>query len=88
MVAVRVSVIRVKEAVTDLAAAMVTMQVLPVVVSQPVQLVKVEPVDAVAVRVTSTPSPKEALHVLPQVMPDGLLDIVPLPVPSFEIVRG
>ena len=43
----------VKVAVTDSAAAMVTAQVVPVEVVQPVQLVKVEPEAGVAVRVTT-----------------------------------
>jgi hypothetical protein len=42
-------------AVTDLAAFMVTVQVAPETVSHPLQLVKLDPVAGVAVRVTSVP---------------------------------
>ena len=43
-------------AVTDLAAFMVTVQVAPETESQPVQLVKLDPVAGVAVRVTTVPT--------------------------------
>jgi hypothetical protein len=46
----------------------------------PLQLVKLEPAAAVAVRVTDVP--KLAEQVVPQLMPLGLLVTVPLPVPA------
>ena len=52
---VRVNVCRVKVAVTDRAALMVTVQVVPETVSQPLQLVNVDPPAALAVRVTAVP---------------------------------
>ena len=52
---VRVRCVIAKDALTDLFAVMVTVQVLLLVVSQPVQEEKVEPVLAVAVRVTDVP---------------------------------
>ena len=53
--AVRVNLCGVKVAVTDLAAFMVTVQVAPETVSHPLQLVKLDPVAGVAVRVTTVP---------------------------------
>ena len=46
----------VKVAVTDLAAFMVTVQVAPETVSQPLQPLKLDPVPGVAVRVTTVPT--------------------------------
>jgi hypothetical protein len=50
--------------------------------------VKVEPVAAVAVRVTLALASKAALQVAPQSMPAGVEVTVPLPVPAFVAVRG
>jgi hypothetical protein len=75
-----------KIAVTLLAWVMVTRHV-PVPLQAPVQPVKAERYPGVAVRVTSEPYPKLALHVLPQLMPLGLLVTVPVPVPDFETVK-
>ena len=52
---VRVNFCRVKAAVTDLAAFMVTVQVAPETASHPLQLLKLDPVAGVAVRVTMAP---------------------------------
>jgi len=52
---VRVNLCSVKVAVTDLAALMVTVQVAPATVSHPLQLVKLDPVAGIAVRVTTVP---------------------------------
>jgi hypothetical protein len=41
----------------------------------------------VAVKVTAAPLLKVAEQVLPQLMPAGLLVMVPLPVPAFATVR-
>ncbi|KJU86733.1 hypothetical protein MBAV_001070, partial [Candidatus Magnetobacterium bavaricum] len=46
---------------------------------------KVEPESGVAVRVTGVLAAKEAEHVDPQLIPEGLLVTVPLPV--LEMVR-
>jgi hypothetical protein len=43
---------------------------------------KVEPLVALAVRVTEVPLAKLALHVLPQLIPAGLLVTVPEPLPA------
>src|SRR5438093_1279723 len=48
-------------AVTDLAAFMVTVQVVPETVSHPLQPVKMDPVAGLAVRVTGVPLPVPAL---------------------------
>jgi hypothetical protein len=56
-------------------------QVAVVPVQPPAHPTKVEPSAAVAVRVTAVPGSKLALHVCPQLMPDGLLLTLPLPVP-------
>src|SRR5436305_3026141 len=49
---------------------------------------KVEPVVGVAVNVTCVPLLKLALHVVPQLIPAGLLVTVPAPVPAFVTVKG
>jgi len=53
----RVKRCRSKVAVTDLAALMATVQVVPETVSQPLQPMKVEPKAGVAVMVTTVPLP-------------------------------
>ena len=64
----------VKVAVTDLLAVIVTLQVFPDDESQPFQLAKMEFASGVAVTVTSVPGANE--------VPDGLLLVVPAPVPA------
>src|SRR5947209_10671567 len=66
---------------------MVTTQ-LPLPVHAPVHPVKVEPVVAEGVNVTCVPLLKLALHVVPQLIPAGLLVTVPVPVPAFVTVKG
>ena len=78
---------RLNVAVTDLAALIVTEQ-LPVPVQAPLQPAKVEPAAAVAVRVTTVPLVKFAVHVLGQLIPAGLLLTVPVPVPASVTVSG
>lgn len=73
-------------AVTLCADVMLTVQ-LPVPLHAPLQPVKVLPVAGVAVRVTLAPLVKNALHVLPQSMPAGLLVTMPIPVPLLLIVN-
>jgi len=55
LLTVRVNVCRLKMMVTDRAALMVTVQLVPEAVSHPLQPVKVEPAVGVAVRVTVVP---------------------------------
>ncbi len=54
--------------------------------SQPLQLLTVEPLSGVAVRVTAVPLGKEAEQMVPQLIPGGLLVTVPLPVPVLTTV--
>ena len=51
------------------------------------QPVKLEPVSAVAVRVTEVPAVYDSVQSEPQLMPDGELVTVPLPVPDLVTVR-
>lgn len=69
-----------KVAVTDLAADMVTVQVVDEPEQAPPQVEKVAPVEAAAVSVTLAFSVKFAEQVEPQLMPEGELVTVPLPV--------
>jgi hypothetical protein len=59
----------------------------PLAQPEPVQPAKVEPVAGVAVKVTRVPLLYNAEHVLPQLMPEGALVTVPMPVPAFEMER-
>ena len=79
---------RVNVAVTLRAWVRLTVQVPVPLHPSPLQPVKVEPRAAVAVRVTLVPKSKAALHVVPQLIPAGLLVTVPLPVPAWLTVRG
>ena len=83
-VTVRLYWFRVKAAVTDFAASIVTEQV-PVPVQAPLQPVKVDPVAGAAVKVTEPPEATDAVQVEPQlILPPAT---VPLPVPDFLTVR-
>ncbi len=61
-------------------AAFMTMTQEPVPVQPPDQPENVEPPVALALRVTELPVAKSAVHVLPQLMPAGVLVTMPLPV--------
>jgi hypothetical protein len=65
----------------------VTVQVPVPVQPPPDQPAKTEPGTADAVRVTEVPELYEALQVEPQLIPEGLLVTVPVPVPCLEIVK-
>ena len=71
-----------KLAVMLLAAFIVTTHD-PVPVQVPPQPVKLEPLAGVALKVTLEALLKVAVQVVPQLMPAGLLEMVPVPVPFF-----
>ena len=73
-------------AVTLLAAVIVMLQVL-VPEQAPDHPAKVKPVAGAAVNVTVLPVLKFAVQVWPQLIPDGLLLTVPVPLPASETVR-
>ena len=75
-----------KLASTDFAALMLTVHTLPLAESQPVQALKVDPSEAVAVSVTVVPLSKSPEHVDPQLIPAGLDVTVPFPMPDFVTV--
>jgi hypothetical protein len=83
LVKVNAKGVRVKVAPTLCAALIDTVQVLTVPVQAPVQLVKVEPVLAAAVKVTLAFWLKLAEQVVPQLMPAGELLTDPAPVPAL-----
>jgi hypothetical protein len=68
-------------AVTEVLAVRFTVHV-AVPVHPPVHPANVEPELGVAVSATAVPLAKLALHVVPQLMPEGLLVTVPVPVPA------
>jgi hypothetical protein len=72
-------------AVTEASLVNVTLQV-PVPVQAPDQPAKVEVVFGAAVSVIRVPLVKLAPHVAPQLIPAGLLVIVPPPVPALWTV--
>lgn len=78
--------LRLKAAPTEVLEFKVTVQVVLVPVQDPDQPAKVEPVVGVAVRVILVPEINLILQVLPQLIPEGELLIVPEPVPVLEIV--
>ena len=77
--------VMVKVAVTVLSAVMVTVQVAPLEVSQPLQLPNVDPLSGAAVSVTAVPEAIDAEQVAPQLTPPPLT--VPDPVPLFWTVK-
>ena len=66
---------------------MVTWQVPVPEHPDPDQPVNVEEISGVAVNVTGVPVLKLAWHVAPHVIPAGLEETAPVPVPVFETVR-
>ena len=67
-------------------AFIVTLQVGPLVLSQPAQLTNVELASGVAVSVTAVPEASDAVQKRPQLM--GPPITVPDPVPLFATVNG
>lgn len=76
-----VPVLVLKVAVTDVADAAVMLHV-PVPLQAPDHPAKVEPVLGVSVSVMDVPAAKLALHVWPQLIPEGALLTVPDPEPE------
>jgi len=87
LVTARVTLCRVKVAVTVVAAFKVTEQVPVPEQPPPLQPVKIEPLAGVAVSVTNVPLSNEAEQVAPQSIPGGSEVTVPLPVPALLLVR-
>ncbi len=79
--------VAVNDAVTEVAALMVTAQ-LPVPEQAPPQPAKAEPAAGEAVRVTAVPGVKDCEQVAPQLMPAGALLTVPEPVPLLVTDRA
>jgi hypothetical protein len=75
----------VKVAVTVFGKVMVTVQLVPVLVSQPVQLPNVQPDAGAAVSVTPAPLAYAYVQLVPQLIYPSLLVTVPAPV--VETVR-
>lgn len=75
-----------KFAITDWSAFMVTVHV-AVPVHAPPHPTKLDPEAAAAVRIIAVPLSKPAVQVLPQLMPDGVLVTVPLPLPAVITVN-
>src|SRR6476661_10348972 len=82
-----VSLFKVKVAVTEWAASIVTMQVPVPEQPAPVQPVKSELASGLAVRVTTVPKAKSFVQVDPQSIPAGLEVTEPEPLPSVETSR-
>jgi hypothetical protein len=76
-----------KVAVTDLFALITTTHVPVPLHPLPLQPPKVDPVAAVAVKVTVVPDTKGKLQVAPHTIPAGLLVTVPIPAPAGVTVR-
>ena len=70
-------------AVTLLVSFMVTLQVVPMTESHPLQPKKIESLAAAGVRVTLMPELKLALQFVPQLIPSGMLVTIPVPVPDL-----
>src|SRR5207245_9794527 len=77
-----------KEAVTEVAAFIVTLQVPVPVQPPPLQPVKVAPAAGVAVRLTTVPVVKAVEQVAPQEIPAGALVTVPTPAPALVTLRA
>lgn len=85
--AVKTKLWRLKVPVTDFAALIETVQVVPETLSHPDQPAKMELTPGVGVRVTVAPKVKLAEQVVPQLIPAGEEVTVPVPVPDFVTDR-
>ncbi len=86
-VTVRVLEVSVNVAVTDRAALIVTLHA-PVPLHAPDQPANVDPDAGVAVKATGVEATKDALHVVPQLMPAGVDMTEPEPLPVRVTVNG
>lgn len=77
----------VKLAVTVVFPVIVKEQVATALTHPPLNPVKAEPCEALAVRVIEVPLAKEAIQVAPQLIPPGLLLTLPLPSSARVTVR-
>jgi hypothetical protein len=75
-------------ALTLSAAFIETVHVAALPLQAPVQSVNLEPVVGASVSLTDVPSLNFALHVLPHLIPAGLLVMVPAPVPALWMVSS
>src|SRR2546425_1495328 len=73
-------------ATTDWAAILVAAQLPVPLHPAPLHAVNADPLAGVAVRVTTAPLANDALHVVPQLIPTGLLVTVPPPLPVLVTV--
>jgi len=86
-VTVKVNAVALNIAVTVVALLSVTTHG-PVPLHPPPQLAKVDPMLGASLNVTCVPSPKFALHVVPQLIPAGELVTTPDPVPARLTVKA
>ena len=86
-VSVKLVTVVLNVAVTASAALIVTEQVLVPVQPAPDQPIKFDPSAGNAVSTTTAPLVKLAEHVVPQLIPAGLLVTVPVPVPALLTVK-
>jgi len=80
-------IVEVNVAVTEVAEMRLTVQV-EIPLQAPVHPVNVEPELGAADNATGVPVGKLARHVVPQLIPKGLLVTVPLPVPALRTTRS
>jgi hypothetical protein len=73
-----------KVAVTIRSAVMATLQVVPLVLSQPAQPANVKPASGDAVSDTAVPESSEALQAAPQLIAPPAPVTVPVPLPPFS----
>jgi hypothetical protein len=87
LAALKLTCVTTKLAATFCAWFIATLQ-LPVPLQAPLQPVKADPLAGRAVRVTTVPSLKSLLQVVPQLMPEGEDTMLPLPSPRRDVVKA